>query len=169
MIRTAGEDLRGVIANQAVKDLEFELDRRRRQSLAEEEAQRERDKILFDSRVAIDTHQVTSRINLDNDKERMTHEHFLREEAEDRASERRIKELRETIEGDIARIGAEAIAKAMGTSSAEDVFNTVTTVNEEVRRIRNDPDLTNDDKHSSIKTLLENLPAMIYRASRHDN
>ncbi|MDQ3656189.1 MAG: hypothetical protein M3457_14065 [Chloroflexota bacterium] len=168
VIRAQGRELRVTIASQIVRDLEFAIKRRQDQILRED-AEKERQKATkFDSGIRIDEHESISDINLRLMEAQLRLTHELNEKAEDAASARRIKERINDTQQEIAKLTAEAIVKAMGGSSAEETIKATRLVNDEISRIRNNPNLTEDDKHIQIRTLLETLPHMLRNVRPQD-
>ena len=166
--RTAGRDLRGTIASQIVRDLEFQIKRRQDEALAADAEARRQVAVASDGRQRIDEHIAMSEINLRLMEAQLRLSHKLNEKAEDAASGRRIKERINETQQEIARITAEAIVKTIGTTSAEKTIEATRLVNNEISRIRNNPTLTDDDKHLQIKTLLETLPHMLRNVRPQD-
>ncbi len=168
VIRTTGRDLRGAIASQIVRDLEFEIKRRQDEMLAEQAETRRRAATTFDGEQRVREFGATSEINLRLMEAQLRLTHELNEKAEDAASARRIKERINDTQQEIAKLTAEAIVKAMGGSSAEETIKATRLVNDEISHIRNNPDLTEDDKHIQIRTLLETLPHMLRNVRPQD-
>lgn len=168
VIRTTGRDLRGAIASQIVRDLEFEIKRRQDEILAEQAEARRRAATMFDGEQRVREFGATSEINLRLMEAQLRLTHELNEKAEDASSARRIKERINETQQEIAKLTAEAIVKAMGSSSAEETIKATRLVNDEISRIRNNPDLTEDDRHIQIRTLLETLPHMLRNVRPQD-
>jgi len=168
VIWTQGRELRGLIASQIVQDLAFEIKQRQDRIVADEAERRRQAATTFDSGTRINEHESISDINVRIMEAQLRLSHELNEKAEDAASARRIKERISETQQDIAKLTAEAIVKAMGGSSAEATITATRLVNDEISRIRNNRDLTEDDKHIQIRTLLETLPHMLRNVRSQD-
>lgn len=168
VIRTLGKDLRGTIANQIVRDLEFEFKRRQDDILARDAEQRRREAVTFDGTQRVQEYDVTSQINLRNEKDRLRFSHELAEQAEDNASRRRKEERINETEQQIRLLISQAIQDSMGTSSAQEVLDLVTNITSRISEVRKDKSIDEDDQHIFIKTLLDSLPLMIRKVRDHD-
>ena len=168
VVRTAGKELRGTIMNAMVRQLEFEIQRRETNILADDAEGRRQTAVRFDGDQRISEHERISRINQQLSAEQMRLAHTLSQEAEDKASARRIKEMIAENVAKIQLLLIEAQVKAAGTSEATKTIETVNRVNAEITVIRNDPHLTDDDKHVQIKTFLDTLPRIL-RGVRADD
>lgn len=161
VIRTAGRELRGTIATSIVRELEFEITRRQEQIRADDAEARRRAATTFDAEQRTREHAAMSEINLRLMEAQLRLSHELGQEAEDAASRRRKDERVNDAHQEIAILTAAAVVKTLGTSSAEKTLEATRLVNDEIARIRRNPDLTDDEKHLQIKTLLETLPQML--------
>ncbi len=161
VIRTQGRDLRGMIANSIVRDLEFEIKRRQDRILAEEAEEHRQRQLRFDGTHAVRQQEAMNEIAMRMYEAQKRLDHELQQDAEDAASRRRIKEEITKTEQLIATLTAEAIIKSMGSSSATKILEATQLVNDEIARIRRNPELTEDDKHLQIKVLLETLPHLL--------
>jgi hypothetical protein len=56
----------------------------------------------------------------------------------------------------------------MKQSSAQERIEATRMVNEEISRIRRDPDLTDDEKHLHIRSLVDTLPTLLKASRSHD-
>ncbi|MDQ3442309.1 MAG: hypothetical protein M3490_01685 [Chloroflexota bacterium] len=168
VIHTTGRELRGTIASQIVKDLAFQI-KRRQDKILKDDAEKERQQATtFDSSTRTSEHESIANINARIMEAQLRLSHELNEKAEDAASARRIRERISETQQDIAKLTAEAIVKAMGGGSAEETIKATRLVNNEISRIRANPDLTEDDKHIQIRTLLETLPHMLRNVRSQD-
>jgi len=68
----------------------------------------------------------------------------------------------------MVRMILDAWLKSNGSTSAQQTIDAANLVNGEIRRIRRDPDLTPDEQHLQIKTLLDTLPQMLRNLRPHD-
>lgn len=168
VIRTTGRDLRGTIASQLVRDLEFDITRRQDQIRAEDAESNRRQAITFDTEIRVKEAGVLAEMHHRIASDQMRLGHDLNEQAQDNASHRRITEQIQQMEVQITIMTSEAVIKTMGTSSAEKTLEAVRLVNAEIASIRHNPDLTEDDMHLQIKTLLETLPTILHGARSAD-
>lgn len=165
VIRTTGRDLRGTIASQLVRELEFSITRRQDRIRADDAERIRQHAITYDTQMRVKEAGALAEIHGRVTADQMRLGHTLNEEAQDNASRRRITEQIRQMEGQITIMTTEALLRTMGTSSAEKTIEAVRLVNTEITSIRNNPNLTDDDKHLQIKTLLETLPTIL-RGSR---
>lgn len=161
VIRTQGRELRGMIASSIVKELEFDVKLRQDEILAGDAEARRQRQLLFDGQYTIGQQKEMNKIAMQMYDAQKRLDHELDQEAEDAASRRRMDERINDAQQEIAKITAEAIVKAMGSSSAEKILEATRLVNDEISRIRRNSDLTEDDKHLQIRTLLETLPHVL--------
>lgn len=168
VVRTAGRNLRGTIANAMVRELEFEIQRREQDTIARDVEERRQEAVTFDGRLRIQEYDLTSQINVRTQKNLSEFTHDLQQKAEDAASRRRIAERIVDTQHELVMLTSQAIFESMGTSSANEVLDLVTKVSSEVTRIRHDKTIDDDDKHLHIKTLLDSLPLMLQRARHHE-
>jgi len=164
VIRTAGRDLRGTIASTMVRELEFEIQRRQSDILARDAEIRRQEAVTFDTRQRIQEFDLTEQIKLHNDKQRMQFGHDLHQQAEDAASRRRSEELVVATEQEVIRLINEAVIASAGSNATKEAMETVTTINEEVARIRASTVLNDDDKHLQIKNWLDAIPMLLQQA-----
>jgi hypothetical protein len=168
VIRTAGASLRGEIASMAVRELQFEIERRRQEILAQDAERRRRESLRFDTDLQKEVFEDRSSIDLNNQITLLERQHTLAEQAADNASHRLLIERSHETEQQLTTMLTEAAVKAMGTSSAAQVLDAIKTVNAEVLRVRNDPTMSDDDKHLQIKNLLDTLPIVLQAARSRD-
>ncbi len=161
VIRTQGRDFRGMIANSIVKELEFNIKRRQDEILRQDTEEHRQQQLRFDGTHAVCQQEAMNEIAMRMYEAQKRLDHELQQDAEDAASERRIKEEIAKTEQQVSILTAEAIVKTMGTSSAAKTIEATRLVNTEISSIRNNPHLTDDDKHLQIKTLLETLPHVL--------
>jgi hypothetical protein len=168
VIRTSGRDLRGVMAGQAVQELLFQLQRRQNQILAADAAAQQHRLDVQTSMLRIDEFGQTSAIQHRNEIDSMTTAHRLNQEAEEAASRRRINELIAATDQEATKMIIDAWLKSSGTTSAQQTVDATRLVNEEINRIRRDPNLSTDEQHLHIKTLLDTLPTLLRNQRAHD-
>jgi hypothetical protein len=94
--------------------------------------------------------------------------HHLNEEAKRSAWEHRKEEHLVVGDLELRRMVVEAVANAMKQSSAQERIEATRMVNEEISRIRRDPDLTDDEKHLHIRSLVDTLPTLLKAGRLHD-
>lgn len=161
VIRTNGRELRAVVAGHAIDQLRFELDRYRQNVLAADAEARRRDGAAYD----FDARQREQELNATRTQrlqiEIMRLQHELNQDAEAAASRRRQSERAHETEQAIAARIADAVIQSMGSTSAEETIKATRLVNEEIAKIRRDSNLTPDEQHLHIKTLLDTLPTML--------
>lgn len=104
VIRTAGRELRGSIANTMVKELEFAIERRKEDILARDRKARRQEAVTYDQRRRIEEHDVISQIDLRREKELLQFNHELQQQAEDAASRRRSEELVVATQQEVIRL-----------------------------------------------------------------
>lgn len=95
-------------------------------------------------------------------------EHRLSEEAKSTDWSHRKEEIHIVGDLDLRRMVIEAVAQAMKQSSAQERIEATRLVNEEISRIRRDPDLTDDEKHLHIRSLVDTLPTLLKAGRSHD-
>ncbi len=168
VIRTNGRELRGLVAGQAVAELTFQLERRQNEVRAADQEQHRQGSMLFDQGVRTRDFDHTSAVQQRNAIEMLETQHRLAQQAEDAASRRRINELIAASEQEATRMIIDAWLKASGSTSAQQTVDATNLVNREIQRIRRDPDLTPDEQHLQIKTLLDTLPQMLRNLRSND-
>jgi len=168
VIRTQGRELREVVAGQAVEELRFQLDRRRTQLLAQDAERLRQTATLFDAEVRFRETKSLGDLEHERNKDLLLLQHDLSQRAEDAASHRRIRERIAESDEAITQLLVQAAIKASGSTAPEEIIRATQLVNDEMRRIRRDPDLTPDEQHLQIKTLLDALPFMMRTARPHD-
>jgi hypothetical protein len=166
VIRTNGKELRGIVAGAAVSELEFQLQRRQQHILAQDAEELREKATLFDAEVRFRETKRLADEEHARTKELIRLQHELGQEAEDNASRRRIEEKITETEQAISTLLIEAIVKASGLTKPEEVIRATSLVHAEIRRIRHDPDLTADEQHLHIKSLLDTLPQMLRTSAR---
>jgi hypothetical protein len=151
VIRTNGRELRSVVAGAAVRELEFQLQRRQEQLRAQDAERQRQEATRFDAELRIrETTQLADREH-ERQRDLLRLEHKLGQKAEDAASDRRIQEGIAAADQAIRQRLIEAVIETAGTNSAEETIRATRLVNEEITRIRRDPDLTPDEQHLHIK------------------
>jgi hypothetical protein len=167
-IRDSGAELRRVVVSQAPREVEFQIQRRQNEILADDAERRQRAAERYASQRHFEELQRTSRWTLDQQKELLKYEHDLTQSAEDAASRRRKEELLAEAEQErVSAIIDHWIATSGGTS-VDDAINATNRVNQEISRIRRDPNLSTDEQHLHIKTLLDTLPSLLRNLRAHD-
>lgn len=168
VIRTNGKELRATVVGAAVRELAFQLQRR-------EEAIRAADQLLIDQQrtritteAQIDSYTRMKQIDFLDWQRRAELEHRWREVEEAAASRRRMDETINATALQISVLLTEANIKAMGTAAADEIFAMTDRVNARILEIRRNADLSPDEKHIAIKTLLDTLPGMMRAARPHD-
>ncbi len=168
VIRTSGRQLRGTIAAASVRELEFQLQRRRDAVLAEDRERGRREAVRFDTDVQVETYTRTREVDSTDWRERSRLEHEWREAAAAAESRRCMDERIQETSLQISVVLHEAVIKAMGTTSADKIFAATDRVNAKVLEIRRDANLTPDEQHLQIKTLLDTLPMMLRNLRPND-
>lgn len=161
VIRTQGRELRGTIASALVRDLEFQVKRHQENVLAADAEARRRGAVTFDGDRRIQEQEATTAIAMRMYDAQRRLDHELQQQAEDAASQRRIAERVNDAHQEIATITAQAIVRTIGSTSAEKTIEATRLVNDEIARIRRQPDVSEDEKHLQIKVLLETLPNLL--------
>jgi hypothetical protein len=103
-----------------------------------------------------------------NQKDLLSWQHGLTQDAEDAASRRRLQEQMAAADLEIRNLLTQAIIKASGASTADETIRATRLVNEEITRIRHDPNLSPDEQHVQIKNLLDTMPGMLRNLRPHD-
>jgi hypothetical protein len=168
VIRTNGKELRNVVAGQAVEQLRFELERYRNDIVAADRERQRQAAVVFDKTHRMDEHESMADLLHQQQLRLMERQHELEQQAADAELKRRKEERAHEVEQEITLKLNEALIRSAGTTSAQEVVDAVRTVNQEISRIRRDPDLTDDERHLHIKSLLDQLPSMLRTPRAHD-
>lgn len=168
VIRTSGRQLRGTIAAASVKELEFQLQRRRDAIVAADNQAAQERAVTFTQSQQIKSYTQMKDVDFTDWRERSRLEHEWREAEAAAESRRRMDERIQDTSLQISVLLHEAVIKSMGTTSADKIFAATDRVNAKVLEIRRDANLTPDEKHLQIKTLLDTLPMMLRNLRPND-
>lgn len=167
-IRTNGQELRSTVAGTAVRELEFQLQRREEAIRAADQLRIQQEQTRMTSEAQIDSYTRMKGIDFDDWRRRAELEHKWKEIEAAADSRRRMDESINEAAMQISILLSKATIASMGTSSADAIFEVTDRINAKVLEIRRDPNLTPDEKHLQIKTLLDTLPMMLRNVRPND-
>jgi hypothetical protein len=168
IVRTNGRELRNVVAGAAVEELKFQLQRRQHQITARDAEDLRQEQEVFNAQLRVQEAGQMAALQHTNQKDLLSWQHGLTQDAEDAASRRRLQEQMAAADLEIRNLLTHAIIKASGASTADETIRATRLVNEEITRIRHDPNLSPDEQHVQIKNLLDTMPGMLRNLRPHD-
>lgn len=168
VIRTNGKELRSTVAGTAVRELQFQLQRREEAMRAADQLRIQQEQTRMTSEAQINSYTRMKEIDFVDWERRARLEQHWQEAAAAADSRRRMDESTNEAAMQISIQLSKATIAAMGTSSADAIFAATDHVNAKVLEIRRDTNLTPDEKHLQIKTLLDTLPMMLRNLRPND-